>query len=81
MTNRPTFTILWQHDGAVSSRLSSTRTCRRSGRLEKRVRGIASIASSHRGLRMLLEPALADQWTVSVFDAVGGVTTVRLVLK
>ena len=30
---------------------------------------------------MLLDQAFADSWTVRVFEAVGGVTTVRLVPK
>lgn len=49
------------------------------GPLENRVRSIGSIARSHGGLRMLLESAFADRWTVSVWETVGGVTTVRLV--
>ena len=63
----------------VSSRWSWTPICRRSDHSRAGVRGIASIASSHAGLRMLLESAFADAWTVSVWETVGGVTTVPLV--
>jgi hypothetical protein len=48
------------------------------GQLEKRVRGIASIASSHAGLRLLLETAFSDQWTVRVREGLAGVTAVRI---
>jgi hypothetical protein len=42
------------------------------------VRGIASIATSHTGLRHLLLSAFADQWNVIVWQTVGGASTVRL---
>jgi hypothetical protein len=48
------------------------------GPIEQRVRGIAGIASSHGELRMLLESAFADRWSVGVFEAVGGVNGVHL---
>ena len=79
MTDRTTFTILWRHDGARQLEVVVDADLPAFGPLEKRVRGFASIAGSHLGLRTLLNQALADAWTVSVFEAVGGVTTVRLV--
>jgi hypothetical protein len=74
---RPTFTILWQHDGARQLEVFVDADLPPYGPMEKRIRGIAAIASSHGGLRRLLEDAYAADWTVSVWETVGGVTTVR----
>jgi hypothetical protein len=76
---QPTFTILWPHDGARQLAVFVDADLPAFSPMEKRIRGIASIASSHGGLRRLLEDAYAAEWSVSVFEAVGGVTTVRLV--
>jgi hypothetical protein len=77
---QPSFTILWQHDGVRQLDVFVDADLPPYGPMEKRIRGIASIASSHGGLRRLLENAYASEWAVSVFETVGGVTTVRLVL-
>lgn len=75
---RSTFTIAWPHDGVRQLEVVVDADLPAYGPLEKRVRGIAAIASSHGGLRRLLQDALADQWLVTVLETVGGVTTVRL---
>ena len=45
---RTTLTILWPHDGALELELVVDADLPAFGPLEKRVRGIATIASSHR---------------------------------
>lgn len=76
---RPSFLIEWQHDGARQLAVFVDADLPPYGPMEKRIRGIASIASSHGGLRRLLEDAYAAEWSVSVLETVGSVTSVRLV--
>jgi hypothetical protein len=75
---RTTFTVAWPHDGARQLDVVVDADLPPYGPMEKRIRSIASIASSHGGLRRLLEDAYAGEWSVSVLETVGGVTTVRL---
>jgi hypothetical protein len=82
---RTTFTIAWNHDGARQLDVVVHRDLPPFGPMEQRIRGIAAIASSHGGLRMLLESALPDQLRVSVRvrvsvrEGLAGVSWVRLV--
>lgn len=80
MTEAPltTFTVPWQREGAQQLEVSIDADQPRYGPMEKRVRSIAEVASSHGALRVLLESAFADQWSVGVIDAVDGVTAVHL---
>ncbi len=78
VTAHSRFTILWPHDGARQLEVIVDADLPAYGPMEKRIRGI-SIASSHGGPRRLLEDAYAGDWSVSVLETVGGVTTVRLV--
>ncbi len=75
---RTTFTIAWPHDGARQLDVVIDAGQPRSGSMEKRIRGIAEVASSHGALRVLLESAFDDQWSVGVIDEVGGVTTLHM---
>jgi hypothetical protein len=77
-TPRTTFTVAWQHDGAQQLDVVIDADQPRHGPMEKRVRSIADVASSLGALRVLLESAFADQWSVGVIDAVDGVTAVHL---
>lgn len=79
MTARTAFRVLWQHDGARELEVIVEADLPPFGPMENRIRSIASITSSHGGLRRLLEDAYADRWTVTVLETVGAVTTVRLV--
>jgi hypothetical protein len=76
---RSTFTNLWQRDGARELEVVVDADLPPFGPLLKRVRGIAAMTKSHTGLRPMLLFALADDWMVTEFPTVGGVTTVRLV--
>ena len=75
---RTVFTVGWPHDGARELEVVVEADLPSFGPMEQRIRGIAAIASSHGGLRMLLESAFADRWSVGVFETVGGVTGVHL---
>jgi hypothetical protein len=79
VADRTTFTILWPHDGARQLAFHVDAELPPFGPLEKRLRAIAAIASSHAGLRLMLLSAFADEWAVTEFPTVGGVTTVRMV--
>jgi hypothetical protein len=80
LTNHPhtTFTILWNHDGARQLEVHVDADLPAFSPMENRIRSIASIASTHATLRLLLLSAFSDQWHVGVFEAVGGVTGVHL---
>jgi hypothetical protein len=58
------FTILWLHDGAQQLEVHVDADLPPFGPLEKPVRGIASTARSHAGLRLLLESAFAGLWNL-----------------
>jgi hypothetical protein len=73
-----TFTILWRHDGARQLEVRVDTEMPAFGPVEKCIRGNASIATSHTTLRLLLQGAFADSWSIGVFEAVGGVTGVHL---
>lgn len=72
------FTILWPQDGARELRVEVDEDVQEYGPLQKRLRSIATIAKTHGGLRWLLEGAFGDRYHVTVWETVGGVTTVRL---
>jgi hypothetical protein len=76
---RTTFTIAWSHDGARQLGVVIDADQPRHGPMEKRIRSIAEVATSHGALRMLLESAFADQWSVGVIEAVDDVTAVHMV--
>src|SRR4051812_39992684 len=75
---RTAFTIAWPRGGARQLEVILDVDQPRYGPMEKRIRGIAEVASSHGALRMLLESAFADQWSVGLDDGVDGVTTVHI---
>ena len=60
VTDRTTFTILWPHDGARQLEVVVDADLPEFGPLEKRVRDIASIASSHRLGWSVGRPSLHD---------------------
>lgn len=75
---RTTYTIAWTHDGARQLEISVEADQPRHGPMEKKIRGIADVASSHGALRLLLESAFSDHWSISVLDPVDGVTAVHM---
>jgi hypothetical protein len=75
---RTTFTILWHHDGARQLEVHVDADLPAFSPLENRVRSIASIATTHATLRLLLQGAFADRWSNGVLEPVGGVTGVHL---
>jgi hypothetical protein len=73
-----TFTVLWRHDDARQLEVVVDADLPAFSPVENRVRGIAAVAKSHATLRLLLQGAFADRWSIGVFEAVGGVTGVHL---
>jgi hypothetical protein len=78
MAEQTTFTIAWNHGSARKLEVIVDRDLPAFSPIENRVRNIAGTAHSHAGLRLLLLSAFADQWMVTEFPTVGGVTTVRM---
>lgn len=77
-SSQSSFTIPWAQDGARQIEVVIDAHLPPHSPTEKRIRGIAEIATSHGALRVLLESAFADQWSVGVLDAESGVTTVHM---
>jgi hypothetical protein len=75
---RTLFLIEWPHDGARQIEAAIEADLPQYGAIEKRIRNIAQIATSHGALRMLLGSAFGDQWSIGVVDAVDGVTVVHM---
>lgn len=73
-----TLTILWPHDGTRELSVVVDAELPAYGPLERRIRSIAEVARAHGGLRLLLENALGATHDVTVWETVGGATTVRL---
>lgn len=76
-----TFLVPWSRDGARQLSVIVEPDVARGADVEQGTRAAASIASSHGGLRYMLEAKLGDRYHVTVLETVGGVTTVRLVRR